>query len=116
MGTVYAGRSAGITLATVQFLVLGPLEVVDGGRTLALGGGRQRMLLVTLLLRPNEVVSSDYLIEALWDSEPPASAAKLVQGFVSRLRRELGDGRLETQAPGYRLRVEAGEVDVECFE
>jgi predicted ATPase/DNA-binding SARP family transcriptional activator len=100
----------------VQFRVLGPLELVDEERPLALGGGRQRTLLLALLLHANEVVSSDRLIEALWGERPPASAAKLVQGFVSRLRRLLGDGRLETCAPGYLLRVEPGELDVDRFE
>ena len=100
----------------VQFRMLGPLELVDGERTVALGGGRQRTLLLALLLHANEVVSSDGLIETLWGERPPASAAKLVQGFVSTLRRVLGDGRLETRAPGYLLRVEAGELDVDRFE
>ena len=96
--------------------MLGPLELFDGERPLALGGGRQRTLLLALLLHANEVVSTDLLIEALWGDRPPASAAKLVQGFVSRLRRVLGEGRLETRAPGYLLRVKAGELDVDRFE
>ncbi|HEY1365658.1 MAG TPA: BTAD domain-containing putative transcriptional regulator [Gaiellaceae bacterium] len=100
----------------MQFRVLGPLELVDGERPLALGGGRQRTLLLALLLHANEVVSNDRLVEALWGEEPPASAAKLVQGFVSTLRRQLGDGRLETRAPGYQLKVEAGELDVDRVE
>jgi predicted ATPase/DNA-binding SARP family transcriptional activator len=90
--------------------------LLDGQRQLALGGGRQRSLLLALLLHANEVVSNDRLIETLWGERPPASAPKLVQGFVSTLRRVLGDGRLETQAPGYRLRVEMGELDVDRFE
>src|SRR4051794_16239037 len=74
------------------------------------------MLLLALVLHANEVVSSDKLIDTLWGERPPESAPKLVQGFVSSLRRVLGDGRLETRAPGYRLRVEEGERDVDRFE
>ncbi|MFY9579512.1 MAG: BTAD domain-containing putative transcriptional regulator [Gaiellaceae bacterium] len=100
----------------MQFRVLGPVELLDGQRQIALGGGRQRKLLLALLIHANEVVSSDRLIEALWGERPPASSAKLVQGFVSKLRRVLGDGRLETRAPGYVLRVDKGELDVDRFE
>jgi len=100
----------------VQFRVLGPLELLDGPRQIALGGGRQRKLLLALLIHANEVVSGDRMIEALWGERPPASAAKLVQGFVSKLRRVLDDGRLETRAPGYVLRVDPGELDVDRFE
>jgi predicted ATPase/DNA-binding SARP family transcriptional activator len=100
----------------VQFRVLGPLELVGEDGPLELGAGRQRTLLLALLLHRNEVVSSDRLIEVLWGERPPASAPKLVQGFVSTLRRVLGDGRLVTRTPGYLLRVEAGELDAERFE
>jgi hypothetical protein len=52
----------------VEFRILGPLEVVEQGRTLALGGPRQRALLALLLTRANEVVSADRL------SAPPPGA------------------------------------------
>ncbi len=102
--------------ATLQFGILGPLELrLDGGEALALGGRRQRALLVALLLSSNEVVSTDHLIDQLWGEHPPASAVHTVQVFVSRLRRLLGvaGSRLETQPPGYVLRVEAGELDAD---
>ena len=47
------------------FRILGPLEVLDGERTLAFGSGGQPRLLLVLLLHANEVVSSDQLIDAL---------------------------------------------------
>src|SRR5207237_6441164 len=96
--------------------MLGPLELLDGERPLALGGGRQRTLLLALLLHANEVVSVDRLIDALWGEQVPPSAGKLVQGFVSKLRRLLDDGRLATRAPGYVLRVGPGERDLDQFE
>src|SRR5205085_5870006 len=69
----------------------------------------------TLLLDPNRVVSADRLIEALWEDEPPQTAHKALQVHVSQLRRLLGRERLETKAPGYRLRVEPDELDAERF-
>jgi len=55
----------------MEFYVLGPLEVVDGDRPLALGGAKQRTLLVHLLLNANTVVSTDRLIDVLWGEDPP---------------------------------------------
>ena len=59
-----------------DFRLLGPLEVVDNGATIDLGGQKQRALLAMLLLHPNEVVSTDRLIDALWEDDPPARAQK----------------------------------------
>ncbi len=83
---------------------------------LALGGGRQRSLFGALLLHANEVVSIDRLIDALWGQTPPVTAPKSIQVYVSRLRKELGEGRLLTQAPGYVLKVERSELDLRRFE
>jgi len=100
----------------MQFRLLGPLEVAERDRLLALGGAKQRSLLAVLLLHANEVVSTDRLIADLWGEAPPATVAKSIQLYVSRLRRELGAERLVTRAPGYALRVEPGELDVAVFE
>jgi DNA-binding SARP family transcriptional activator len=100
----------------MDFRLLGPLEVLEHDRVLALGGGRQRSLLAVLLLHANEVVSNDRLIDALWGQSPPPTAAKTVQVYVSRLRKELGEGRLVTRAPGYLLTVERSELDLRRFE
>jgi DNA-binding SARP family transcriptional activator len=103
--------------ATVEFLILGPLEVRDGGRPLALGGGKQRALLALLLLNANETVSTERLVNELWGERPPATAAKIVQNYVSRLRVTLeADGILVTHGSGYELRVGAGARDVDRFE
>src|SRR5438034_522144 len=100
----------------MEFGVLGPLEVRDGGGVLPLGGAKQRCLLGVLLLHANEAVSSERLVDELWGSQPPARAAKLVQGYVSGLRKLLGPDRLETRPPGYLARLEAGELDLDEFE
>ena len=100
----------------MEFRVLGSLEVVDHDGPVALGAPKQRALLAVLLLHRGEPVSSDRLIDEIWGEQPPASATKLVQGYVSNLRKVLGDGRLVTQGRGYMLRVEPGQTDVDRFE
>jgi len=98
----------------MEFRILGALDVRDGRQLLPLGGAKPRALLAVLLLRANEMVSSDRLIDEIWGEKPPRSAAKLVQGYVSQLRRSLGDA-IETHPPGYRLRVEDDELDLLVF-
>src|SRR5436309_12529303 len=113
-------RSAsGLERATIGFRVLGPLEVSRGGRPLSIAG-KPGALLVLLLVHANEVVSTDRLIDGLWGERPPKSAAKLLQGYVSDLRRALADGRegeddagdarLLTRPPGYVLRLEPEQL------
>src|SRR5713101_3355793 len=99
----------------MEFRILGPIEVTEEDRPVALGAAKQRALLALLVLRANEVVSSDRLVDELWGERPPAKAAKNVQVYVSQLRRLLGDSRLETHGHGYLLRVEPGALDAERF-
>ena len=100
----------------MEFRVLGPLEVLDEGRQLPLGGAKQRALLALLLLQPNRIVSRDRLIDELWEADPPETARTALQVHVSQLRKSLGRDRIVTQAPGYLVRVEPGELDLELFE
>src|SRR5512133_1840779 len=100
----------------MKFRILGPLEVFDGKRALEVGGAKQRSLLAVLLLNANQVVSSHRLIDAIWGEEPPETAGKAIQNYVSQLRRVLGKERLETKAPGYLLRVDRDELDAYVFE
>jgi DNA-binding SARP family transcriptional activator len=100
----------------MDFRLLGPLEVSEHDRALALGGVKQRSLLAILLLQANELVSTDRLIDQLWGAAPPATAAKSIQVYVSRLRKALGEGRLATHTPGYVLRIEPSELDLARFE
>src|SRR5262245_29527751 len=100
----------------MDFRILGPLEVLDNGRAVALGGPKQRALLGALLLTPNRVVSVDRLIAALWPTRPPAAAANALQFHVSQLRKQLGDGAIVTQEPGYLIRLEADQLDLIRFE
>jgi YVTN family beta-propeller protein len=100
----------------VEFRILGPLEVVRDGRAIELGGGRQRALLALLLLRANEVVAADRLIDELWGERPTPTAPKALQNLVSQLRKSLGDGVVVTRTPGYALRARPEEVDARRFE
>ena len=95
----------------MEFRILGPLEVRDGERILALGGNRRRAVLGLLLFDANRVVSVDRLVDGVWGDSPPASAHASLQNHLFRLRQELGD-RLVTRPPGYVLRVADGELDL----
>src|SRR6266545_2815111 len=104
----------------MDYRILGPLEVADGDRPVALGGDRQRAVLGHLLLHRNEVVASERLIDELWGERPPSTAGNILQNYVSQLSRALGansrDGPLETHGRGYRLRVEPEALGLERFE
>ena len=78
--------------------------------------GKPRALLTYLLLHANQVVSSEALVDALWPDDPPPTASKIVQNYVSRLRKSLGGGALITEGRGYRLQVAPGELDLLSFE
>src|SRR3954462_3090589 len=100
----------------LEFRVLGPLEVVELGRPLALGGPKQRALLAILVLRRGDVVSADRLIDLLWGERPPTTAAKTLQGYVSHLRKALSDGVLLTRSGGYLLEAKPEPGDAEQVE
>ena len=100
----------------MEFRILGPLEVIDHERALLLGGTKQRSLLAVLLQHPYEIVSTDHLLGELWGDEPPATADKSIQVYVSRLRKTLGPDRVVTRAPGYALQVDPAELDLARFE
>jgi DNA-binding SARP family transcriptional activator len=101
----------------VEFRILGPLEVADGERRVALGSSRQRTLLALLLTHANEVVSVDRLIDELWGSEPPNGASNALQYHVSQLRKALAPAdAIVTQDPGYLIRVQGSELDLLRFE
>ncbi len=108
----------------LDFRVLGPLEVDDGGRPVRLGGRQQRAVLARLLLDANRVVSSGRLVEELWGDRPPEKAAGTLQVYVFHLRAALEPDRakgsagrvLVTRDPGYLLRASSDRVDSACFE
>lgn len=110
-------------MVSIEFRLLGRVEVGRDGQSVSVGGPKQRAVLSSLLLRPRRVVSIDQLIDDLWPEHPPARAAATVQVFVSQLRRALEPDRsrgeaatlLVTASPGYLLDIEPGAVDAHAF-
>ena len=101
---------------TLDFRVLGLLEVNDGSQLVELRSAKVRALLAMLLLHHNQVVSADRLSAALWADSPPETATNTLQGYVSQLRKALGADAIQTQPQGYRLNVEPETIDFVRFE
>jgi DNA-binding SARP family transcriptional activator/pimeloyl-ACP methyl ester carboxylesterase len=104
----------------VEFGILGPLEVSVAGQPLAIGRARTRAVLALLLVEANRVVPAATLAQLLWPHLTTDRATANLQVRLSELRRALravGEGdRLESRPPGYRLRVDEGELDAMRFE
>jgi DNA-binding SARP family transcriptional activator/streptogramin lyase len=100
----------------MEFLILGPLEALEEGRPVALGGSKQRAVLAILLLHAPDVVSRDRLIDELWGASPPETAPTALQVYVSQLRKILGRETIVTRPRGYAMQVGSGELDLDRFE
>jgi len=100
----------------VDFRILGPLEVADGGDRRSLGGVKQRSLLALLLLARGHSVATDRLIDEIWDGGPPETSRKSVQKYVVNLRASLGNERIRTMGRGYAIELEPNELDLQRFE
>jgi DNA-binding SARP family transcriptional activator/pimeloyl-ACP methyl ester carboxylesterase len=100
----------------MEFKLLGPLEASDGSSPIHLAGRKQRALLARLLLDANRTVATDRLVDDLWGEQVPESAQKMVQIYVSQLRKVLPDGLLRTRPPGYAAELDPTAIDVVRFE
>ncbi|MEV4803916.1 BTAD domain-containing putative transcriptional regulator [Nonomuraea sp. NPDC049421] len=101
----------------MQFRVLGPLDIrTVAGEPVAIGGPRPRALLALLLLDAGRLVPLERLIDGQYGDHPPSGAANAVQAQVSRLRRNLPGGLIESHGSGYRLTVDREDVDVHRFD
>ncbi|MFD4502266.1 BTAD domain-containing putative transcriptional regulator [Streptomyces sp. NPDC058457] len=101
----------------LRFGLLGPPVLYDASDVLPIGSPKVRTLLAALLLEAGRVVSVESLREALWGGAPPVSARASLHNHVTRLRRLLDDPeRLRAVPPGYLLRVDDGELDVDVFD
>jgi len=105
------------------FGILGPLELYARAEPVPLTGARQRIVLAALLLRPNQVVPLDDLIDSLWPERPPVTAHDQVVNVISAVRRLVGVDEpaparkwLDTRPPGYLVRVGPGQLDLQEFE
>ena len=98
----------------VEYRILGPLEVVDEGESVALGRLKERLVLAVLLLHANEFVWRERLIDEVWGESPPPTAKKAINVYVSQLRKALarnGHDPITTADGGYRLEVDAERLD-----
>ena len=111
-------KSPGATVQRPDVGLLGPVEVWVNGRTLELGPPRQRAVLAVLLSTLDAPVPVGELVERIWGDQAPATAANLVHGHVSRLRRVLAPTptiRLVRQSGGYRAQTDPDRVDLHRF-
>jgi DNA-binding SARP family transcriptional activator len=108
----------------MEFQILGPLEVTRDGSPLSLPGSKQRALLAILVLNANDVVSSDRLIDELYEGHPVDKALAALHVQISALRKVLEpersqrreDALVVTRPPGYMLRIEPGQLDLDAFD
>jgi DNA-binding SARP family transcriptional activator len=115
---VLSSRFPGVTVSGVlEFRILGPIEVADAERPVALGGPKQRATLAILLLNANRVVSVERVADDLYAGAPPITAVNQVQRQVFALRQALGPGAgIETRSPGYLIRLGPEQLDLDRFE
>lgn len=110
-------------MVSIEFRLLGRVEVRRDGQPVDIGAPKQRAVLASLLLRARRLVPTDQLIDDLWPDHPPTRAAATVQVFISQLRRSLEPDRsrgevatlLVTASPGYLLDIEPDAVDAHAF-
>lgn len=102
----------------LHFGVLGPLAVSLDGVSVKLGGPKERLALAVLLVAGGRVVSTEQIIDALWDEDPPDRAGSTLQVHVSNLRRRLEGGlpKILTQPPGYVLAATSTHLDLLRFD
>ena len=101
----------------MELRILGTVEVVGENGPVPLPAAKQRLLLVALVLADGRTRSADELIDAVWGEAPPASARKLLQVYVSQLRKLLpSEARLVTRPAGYALELPDGALDATRFE
>jgi DNA-binding SARP family transcriptional activator/tetratricopeptide (TPR) repeat protein len=104
----------------VKFRILGPLEILDGSERLELGGARQQIVIATLLLSANRVVTMDRLLEAIYGEDLPPTARSQAQIAISSLRRlfasYISDTVISTHAHGYVIQVDSGQLDSQQFD
>ncbi len=103
----------------MTFRILGPMEVRGTSGTIRIPPGRQQVILASLLMEANQIVTIDHLVDALWDDAPPSTARTQVQICVSRLRKSLTSAGVDTpilsRSPGYLLRVDESQLDLHVF-
>lgn len=100
----------------MRFKVLGPIAAARDEGAIPLGGPKQRLVLAHLIVRANELVPADALIDLVWGENPPDAARGTLHSYISHLRKALGSERIEGRAPGYLLHVAEDDLDSTRFE
>jgi DNA-binding SARP family transcriptional activator len=102
----------------MEYRILGPVEARHEGGVVEINGVRELTVLALLLMDGNRIVPIDRLVDGVWNERPPATARSQIHICISSLRRQLSAGRefIDTRAPGYRLRVAEGKLDLHSFE
>src|SRR5919106_185686 len=107
----------GVPCLSMEFRVLGAVEVLADDGPVPLGGPKQRAVLAHLILAANRGVTAERLIGEVWGEEPPHAVKSSLESYVSRLRSAFGSaGRIESSAGAYRLHTETHEIDLARFE
>ncbi|TDD02057.1 helix-turn-helix domain-containing protein [Nonomuraea deserti] len=104
-------------MTALRFSVLGPLTMTRGGTRCPIPGGKVRVLLAALLLRPNQFVTFDQLSERLWAQQRPRNPRRVLQTNIVRLRQSLELSEvIRTEAGGYMVRLEPDQLDLLEFQ
>ncbi|MCA2215060.1 AfsR/SARP family transcriptional regulator [Jidongwangia harbinensis] len=102
------------------FGILGPLEIRTEAGPVRLAGQRRQRILAALLINDGRALSLDYLLDAVWGADPPATAKRQLQNSVSDLRRQLAaaepDPLIVADGPGYRIHLAPDRFDRHAFE
>ncbi|MDJ0962202.1 MAG: BTAD domain-containing putative transcriptional regulator, partial [Acidimicrobiia bacterium] len=99
----------------MEIRVLGPIEALENGTRLGLGGPKQRTVLALLVANAGRPVSMGTLIEGGYGEDAPDRVHRSVHTFISNLRSELGEV-IERQGDGYILTIDRQQIDALRFE
>ena len=117
--TVTASTAALPGAGAPRFRILGPVEVEGPAGLVRIPPGRQQVILASLLVEANQVVSTEHLVDTLWEDQPPDTARTQVQICVSRLRKTMSDAGVDvpivTRPPGYLLRIDVSLLDMQTY-
>lgn len=101
----------------MEFRILGPVEVVDGDKSLRIGGPKPRTILAMLLMAQGRIVPDYRTMEVVWPDNEPATAEAQLRTYVYSLRRTVGTAaRIIRHPPGYRLETVLEQIDLFAFE
>ncbi len=103
---------------SVEFRVLGDVEVIVDGQSVDVGHARQRCVLVALLHDVGQAVPVERILSRVWGEHLPHRGKNVLYGYLSRLRQVLaaaGDVTVAKERAGYVLTADPTAVDLHCF-